>query len=506
MHKRTQSDVKPKLIEERILTENGDIHIRKYQLGRFLGRGAFASCFELCALDTQHIYAAKVVQKQTLQHTRTKQKLITEVQLHKSLNHSGIVRYEHYFEDSERVYLLLELCGDNLQEVLTRRQRLSELEVQSYLVQLLPALQYLHSSGIIHRDLKPANLFLAPSMALKLGDFGLAARINYTYERRRTICGTPNYIAPEVLDPRLGHSFPADLWSLGVVIYTLLVGVPPFETEDAQTTYGRIRQATYSFPEHLDLSRASKELISSLLMPDPERRFSLDQVHNSLFLRPDYTVPRLLPISSLTAPLSLSFVEHTLAQSPRLELTPPPKAELCEDASGTIWVIKWLNLSAKYGIGYLLSNGVSGVSFNDHSRLLQSGQFITYLSKRDPQTFSSAEPPAALVKKITLLQQFQRFLGPEALSTGSVSLLYVQKWLQTSQAVLFRLSSRVIQVIFRDKAEVLLSADASQLTYVSTQGDRSTVSLAQPQKDPEVAQRLQLTQELLGQLLILKHC
>ncbi len=503
MHKRANSEVKPKLVEERVLTENGDLLTRKYQLGRFLGQGAFASCFGLYALDTQQIYAAKVVPKQALQRSSTKQKLLAEMQLHKTLEHSNIVRFEHYFEDSERVYLLLELCGDNLQEVLVRRQRLSELEVQSYLLQLLPALQYLHSNGVVHRDLKPANLFLTPSMVLKLGDFGLATRINYTGERRRTICGTPNYIAPEVLDPRIGHSFQADLWSLGVLVYTLLVGVPPFETEDAQTTYTRIRQAAYSFPEHLNLSRACKELISGLLVPDPEQRFSLDQVKASRFMQPRYAVPRLLPVSSLTAPLSQSFVERTLAQSAQHEVPPPPKAELFEDTLGKVWIIKWLNLSAKYGLGYLLSNGVSGVSFNDHSHLLQSGQFITYLSKRAPaRTFSTAEPPTALIKKLTLLQQFQRFLGPEALSANSAPLLYVKKWLQTSQGMLFRLSTRVIQVIFRDKSEILLSADASQLTYLNVQGERSTISLKEPQQDPEVSQRLQLAQELLGQMLM----
>jgi len=86
-------------------------------------------------------------------------------------------------------------------------------------------------------------------MEIKLGDFGLATRLEFDEEKKRTICGTPNYIAPEILDDKIGHSYPVDIWSLGVIIYTLLIGKPPFETADVKTTYKKIRANTYSFPD-----------------------------------------------------------------------------------------------------------------------------------------------------------------------------------------------------------------------------------------------------------------
>ena len=86
-------------------------------------------------------------------------------------------------------------------------------------------------------------------MQIKVGDFGLAAKLEFEGERKRTICGTPNYIAPEVLDGKHGHSYQVDTWSLGVVLYTMLVGKPPFETSDVKTTYRRIRMNAYTFPE-----------------------------------------------------------------------------------------------------------------------------------------------------------------------------------------------------------------------------------------------------------------
>jgi polo-like kinase 1 len=94
------------------------------------------------------------------------------------------------------------------------------------------ALLYIHRKRVIHRDLKLGNLFLGEDMKIKIGDFGLASRLEFEGEKKRTICGTPNYIAPEVLEGKNGHSYEVDVWSLGVVLYTLVVGKPPFETSD----------------------------------------------------------------------------------------------------------------------------------------------------------------------------------------------------------------------------------------------------------------------------------
>lgn len=129
-----------------------------------------------------------------------------------------------------------------MNELLKRRKRLHELEVKYYTFQVISALKHLHSHRIIHRDLKLGNLFLNDKMQIKLGDFGLATKLDFDGEKKRTICGTPNYIAPEVLEGRAGHSYEVDIWSLGVIIYTLIIGKPPFETTDVKATYGRIKR------------------------------------------------------------------------------------------------------------------------------------------------------------------------------------------------------------------------------------------------------------------------
>ena len=115
-------------------------------------------------------------------------------------------------------------------------------------------------------------------MEIKLGDFGLATKLDFEGEKKRTICGTPNYIAPEVLEGKSGHSYEVDLWSLGVIIFTLIIGKPPFETSDVKTTYRRIRMNAYNFPDHVEISDNARSLISKLLIGDPKQRLTLNEI------------------------------------------------------------------------------------------------------------------------------------------------------------------------------------------------------------------------------------
>jgi polo-like kinase 1 len=161
-------------------------------------------------------------------------------------------------------------------------------------LQIISALKYLHQHRVIHRDLKLGNLFINDKMEVKVGDFGLAAKIDFDGERKRTICGTPNYIAPEVLEGKTGHSYEVDVWSLGVIIYTLIIGKPPFETTDVKTTYDRIKKNSYSFPDHVAISDAARELITRILSKDPSRRPVLDEILNHDFLSQG-SIPKTLP-------------------------------------------------------------------------------------------------------------------------------------------------------------------------------------------------------------------
>jgi serine/threonine protein kinase len=162
-----------------------------------------------------------------------------------------------------------------MNELIKRRKRLTEPESAYFMAQLIEAVSYMHGECVIHRDLKLGNLFLDKNNHVKVGDLGLATRLASVDEKRQTICGTPNYIAPEVIQgtkETRGHSFEVDVWSMGVILYTILVGKPPYEAKDVKATYQRILANEYRFPPDCSISDDVKELIVSLLQSNPADR------------------------------------------------------------------------------------------------------------------------------------------------------------------------------------------------------------------------------------------
>lgn len=309
-----------------------------------------------------------------------------------------------------------------MMELHKRRKVITEYECRYYMHQVIQGVKYLHDNRIIHRDLKLGNLFLNDDLHVKIGDFGLATRIEYDGERKKTLCGTPNYIAPEILNKK-GHSYEVDIWSIGCVMYTLLVGTPPFETKSLKDTYSKIRKCDYRVPNTMRKSAA--DMIVAMLQSDPARRPNIIKLTNFEFLR-GY-IPVSLPSSCLTmAPradqiegtrkplidrngmiaddtrLDSSFlknhlhdhitaagnvakncekysidVTHLYAQLSRLLASKPARLhenlgdEYSDPAQQPLfWVSKWVDYSDKYGFGYQLCDEGMGVMFNDTTKLI----------------------------------------------------------------------------------------------------------------------------------------
>ena len=569
-----EPDTNGAVVEEKIIKVTGDVQIRKYYKGRLLGKGGFAKCYEFTCSENKKVFAAKVVAKSGLVKSRAKQKLISEIKIHKSLHHPQIVAFEHYFEDTENVYILLEMCqNQTLNELLKRRKRLTEIEVQCYIVQLIKALKYLHSHRVIHRDLKLGNLFLTDKMELKVGDFGLATKLDFEGERKRTVCGTPNYIAPEILDGKTGHSYEVDIWSLGVIIYTLIIGKPPFETRDVKTTYKRIKMNAYNFPDTAIISEAAKNLISQILVTDPAKRPTLDQILTHDFFNQGTSIPKLLPTSTLACTPSLSYIRQFMPDAGKdgnvnkpltttklvdrgnnKETTEKDENRNNKDNLKNLkvnepqidpnlkgpdtWVKKWVDYSSKYGLGYLLSNGFSGVFFNDSSKIIlnpTTSQF-NYIERRmaDKQeivsTHNMSNYPKELQKKVTLLHHFKNYLEGDSNTSEQQTqpstnqeenenkedkdkekdkekkdkpFTYVKKWMRTRHAIMFRLSNKIVQVCFQDKTEIILSSESRVVTYANKRGERTTypLSTALEMSNYEMTKRLKYTKDILTHML-----
>ncbi|CCU76300.1 serine/threonine protein kinase [Blumeria hordei DH14] len=264
-----------------------------YKTGQMLGRGGFAICYEGQNLNTQQIYALKIV-KSHMPQKRMEQKFQTELQIHSKMKHPNIVEFHRAFSYFKCTYIVLELCPNgSLMDMVKRRKYITEPEARYWTVQIAGAVKYMHGKGIIHRDLKMGNIFLDKNMDVKIGDFGLAALIMSGKDlqacRRTTLCGTPNYIAPEILSKEKGgHDHAVDIWSLGIIIFAMLTGKPPFQSETADEIYRRARERDYDWPsldssENL-ISKETKDLVSKLLQPAHLRPDPDQIVEHSFFM------------------------------------------------------------------------------------------------------------------------------------------------------------------------------------------------------------------------------
>jgi len=291
------------IIEEIRKSSDGKTSVHQYVRGKLLGKGGFAKVYLCTSLDNKKKYAVKIVPKSNLVKSRARQKLQAEIKIHRTLRNKNICEYKHFFEDRMNCYILLELChNQSMNELIRRRKRLTEPEVMFFMKQLIEGTIYMHENNIIHRDLKLGNLFLDQKMCIKIGDLGLATRLVNPEDRRKTICGTPNYIAPEVIDGKKsgnGHSFQVDIWSMGVILYTWLIGKPPYEAKDIKSTYQRILSNEYSFPSNVYISDDAKDLISAMLQTKPEDRPSLQQIKNhALLTNKNAKIPLAIPDNS----------------------------------------------------------------------------------------------------------------------------------------------------------------------------------------------------------------
>ncbi|KAJ1869039.1 spindle assembly checkpoint kinase [Coemansia sp. RSA 1722] len=246
-----------------------------FDIGRVLGKGKFGRAYLAREKNTGFICALKVLFKAELQESKIEKQLRREVEIQTHLRHPHILRLYGYFHDEKRVYLILEYASEGeMYKLLQRRNMFSEPMAAKYIAQMASALEYLHAKHVIHRDIKPENLLLNANGDLKIADFGWS--VHAPNSRRRTLCGTLDYLPPEMVEGR-DHNASVDLWSLGVLMYEFLVGVPPFEDlKSHKATYRRIARVDLHIPPYV--SAEASDLITRLLQYDGARRLPLNEV------------------------------------------------------------------------------------------------------------------------------------------------------------------------------------------------------------------------------------
>lgn len=210
-----------------------------------------------------------------------KERVLQEVDIHSRLKHPAILDLHTFFEDENCVYLVLELAHNGTLLQYMNNKTLDELSAAVVLSQVVSGLQYLHSNFIMHRDLSMSNLLLTESLQVKISDFGLATEDQPLHGKHMTLCGTPNYISPEVA-MHSPHGLETDVWGLGCLLYALLTGRPPFDTNAVKSTLTQVVMGGYTIPDHV--SAEARHLIDRLLCKDPKKRILLNDVASHPFL------------------------------------------------------------------------------------------------------------------------------------------------------------------------------------------------------------------------------
>jgi len=221
--------------------------------------------------------AVKCIDKKGATGDADAKRLQTEVEILKRVKHPNIVGLKDMFETSEKLYLVMELVtGGELFDKIVEKGQYTEKDASVIVAKMLAAVEYLHKNGIAHRDLKPENLLLkeGEDTGVMLSDFGLS-KIVGEESMMETACGTPYYVAPEVLNAS-GYDEQVDLWSVGVITYLLLCGFPPFYGESLPEVFEQIMKAEYDFPDPYwkEVSQEAKNFIGTLLVVDAKKRAS----------------------------------------------------------------------------------------------------------------------------------------------------------------------------------------------------------------------------------------
>uniref|UniRef100_A0A672KPF2 Serine/threonine-protein kinase PLK n=1 Tax=Sinocyclocheilus grahami TaxID=75366 RepID=A0A672KPF2_SINGR len=514
-----------------------------YCRGKVLGKGGFAKCYEMTDLSSSKVYAAKIIPHSRVSKPHQREKINREIDLHRALSHKHIVHFYHHFEDKDNIYILLEYCSRrSLAHILKARKVLTEPEVRYYLKQTVSALKYLHDLEILHRDLKLGNLFVNDSMELKVGDFGLAAKLEPVSNRRKTICGTPNYLSPEVLNKQ-GHGWESDVWALGCVMYTMLLGKPPFETTNLKETYRCIREARYTIPASLSLP--AKQLISGMLAQNPVDRPHLDDIIRHEFFTQGF-MPETLPVScchsapdfhisspaksffkkaaaalfggkkdkakyyeniskfslyvscclsvgledsttGTVAEAVISVLRGCLEHMPKADSL--PRGNCCNSLK---WVTKWVDYSNKYGFGYQLSDNTVGVLFNNgtHMSLLSDKKTVhQYAALSQRSVFSVIEVPEYAVAQVTILKYFAHYMEENLMDGGDMiseqdtqkTRIYLLQWLKSDRALLMLFNDGTFQVNFyHDHTKLILCTQQDEylLTYINEERTSTTFQLS----------------------------
>ena len=492
----------PVEVPDTLVKGNPDGTTVRYSVGRFLGKGGYAKCHEVTDVITGNKFAAKMIPKEFLNASHTGRRFLeNEINLHMKLQHSNIVKMYGHFQTDKLVVILMELCSSKNLSQIVKKKRLSEKQTRSYLIQILKGMEYIHDQEILHRDIKTGNILFSSDSHVKICDFGMA---KYMSDTDKNTCGTPNYMPPEVLYGEQDHSTKSDIWSLGVMIYIMVVGRPPFEGSDRESTYRRIKDIAYYFPSGIALSDSIKDLIKKILVKKPCDRPSIEEIRSHEFFTYltatnfnrkggiDIIYDKLVKLNNL----SLHFVHDGRAKQP------------------LFWLGRWY-LHKDYGMFYEINNEEFGAKFNDNTSMISSyPDNIKYIDTmivkekkiRRGRTLDRHDNyDRDINKKIAIFERYRKAL-PESINPIAktqqpdyTEQIYVKRWMKTKTSVFFRLSNNTVQIHYPELGVGILISEEGDVYSLVMNGKLTSYWL--DELPPVIVDRLDHIRDTLGYLL-----
>ena len=458
---------------------NKIIRLKSYYIGKFLGKGVNSECYEFISDEdiVRHSYACKIINKNKFKENKNEiEKIDKEIQIHKTLFNRNIVKLIENFEDKKNIYILTEFCVyKTLEDLIQRRIKLTEFEVQYYIIQLIKALNYLKDQKIIHRDLQLSNIFLADNLELKLGDFSNATKISEN-EKLYEICGNPNYMAPEMIDGEKGYSYQVDIWSLGIILYKLIIGKFPFESNNKEELFNKIKNEQIKFPEDSIISEDAKDLINEILVKNPEERPSLFQILSHDFFSQLKIMPKSLSILFLYEAPSQSYIKKYIPNIGKKLIVEKPFNPI------KTYILKWVDFSSNYGVGYILNNGFYGALFNDKSSIIlsQKEKLFFYKEKDEKKQikYNLDNYPQELKEKIYTMKIFKKYLNMgkpkihEKIIKKNYTVTYINNFVMEEEATIFEYSNQDTHFFFFDNTEIIISKKSNILLYINQKQEK----------------------------------
>ncbi|KAL5700411.1 cAMP-dependent protein kinase [Ranunculus cassubicifolius] len=269
--------------------ERKGMQLGKYELGRTLGEGNFGKVKYAKNIETDQGFAVKILDKKRILQLNINDQIKREIGTLKLLKHPNVVRLYEVLASKTKIYMVLEyVTGGELFDRIALKGRLKEADGRKLFHQLIDAISYCHDKGVYHRDLKPENVLVDANGNIKISDFGLSALPQHFREDGllHTTCGSPHYVAPEVLKNRGYDGATSDLWSCGVILYVVLAGYLPFDDRNLAVLYQKIFKGDAKIPKWL--STGAQNMIKRMLDPNPKTRIKIAEIKEDEWFKQDY--------------------------------------------------------------------------------------------------------------------------------------------------------------------------------------------------------------------------